>query len=146
MPDLAAFFREKKKQAHAEDRRQQRAREQWLADLRALLDQLKKWLEPATREGLKVEEYDRTVREGLLGSYSAPALKLTFGSTEAHIVPVARYVVGGTGRVDVEFPGGRILLIRQGDEGQWTVVPEDRTGKKPLSEETFSEIVQEAFS
>ncbi|MCX7751179.1 MAG: hypothetical protein N2320_06575, partial [Candidatus Bipolaricaulota bacterium] len=145
-PDLATFFRDKKKQAQTEDRRQQEARDQWLADLRALLDQLKTWLEPATQEGLMVEEYDHTVREGLLGTYNAPALKLSFGTTETHIVPVARYVVGGTGRVDVEFPGGRILLIRQGVEGQWMVVPEDRIGKKPLNEETFSEIVQEAFS
>ncbi len=146
MPDLATFFREKKQDLVQDQKRREEVRQQWLGDLRALRARLRRWLEPAEREGLQVEEYDHPVREQLLGSYDAPALRLRYGGIEAQVVPVARYIVGGTGRVDVEFPGSRVLLVREGRESQWQIVREDPPEKLPFTPDTFADVVQEAFS
>lgn len=146
MPDLATFFQKKKTELVQDQKRRAAVRQQWLDDLRGLRAELRKWLEPAEREGLLVEEYDHPVREQLLGAYDAPALRFGFGGVEARIVPVARYIVGGTGRVDVEFPGDRVLLVRQGRDNGWQIVRDDRPEGRPLTMDAFAQVVQEAFS
>jgi hypothetical protein len=144
MIDLATFFREKKERLYEEEQRRKEVLEEWQRALEGLFDNIKRWLQPAEKEGLKVQPGSRVITEELLGEYEVPTLILRFGRQKVEIVPVGRFILGGAGRVDIDFAGGKTLLIRRTTDGPWLIVREKE--EEELSETTFSALLQEIFS
>lgn len=144
MTDLAEFFREKKKKPHEEEERRRKVIEEWQRDLEELFKDIEGWLQPAVKEGLEVQRGSRVIREELLGDYKVPTLTLRFGRQQVEIVPVGRLVFGATGRVDIDFAGGKVLLVRPATDEPWLIVRKER--KEKLSETTFSALIQEIFA
>ena len=76
----------------------EKVREQWLADVGQLVDQVEAWCKEqgwATRRALKeIEEMD-------LGAYQAPMLLIQQWDVQLLLEPIARFVGGADGRVDL---------------------------------------------
>lgn len=91
-------------------------REDWIARVSALADQVSKW---AVTENWAVDRREKTITERLLGTYVLPELSIELASGEILFVPVGLHVVGGNGRVNLEaIPTlARVKLI--GTEDGW---------------------------
>lgn len=145
MADLAEFFRKKKETiAQLESDREELLKE-WLEALSKLYDQLERWLKPAQSEGLKIRRYQKEITEYDLGTYQASALEISFGPRTVHFEPVARFIVGGIGRVDIDSPRGIFKLIRDPDTREWFLVRTTLAKAEPLDENSFATLIQEIF-
>lgn len=154
---LIDFLRQQKQDAEAEHEQVNWAeiRGSWTSDLHALISQFKEWLRDAVAERLlTVEEHDVTISEDDLGTYQAPALAICAPrSRSVQIVPKARLIVGGKGRVDFESGPNRATLIRV-DEGHWKFMTRRFSGSpvgplfemSDLNAESFRETIRELLA
>nr|BAL56650.1 hypothetical conserved protein [uncultured Acetothermia bacterium]BAL56851.1 hypothetical conserved protein [uncultured Acetothermia bacterium]BAL59319.1 hypothetical conserved protein [Candidatus Acetothermum autotrophicum] len=145
MTDLAEFFRKKKEAVAQLESRREQVLEDWLKALNNLYDKLDRWLKPAVSEGLKVRRYQKEIIEYELGTYQAPALEISFGLRTVHFEPVARFIVGGAGRVDVNSPRGIFKLIRDPDTQEWLLVRRTLADAEPLNKNSFETLIKEIF-
>ena len=99
------------KQTHAKP-------DEWISDVTKLLSQIRKWCE---REDWEVTQPEKQVTEESLGTYTVPVLRLRAPGGFLYVEPVARYVIGAEGRIDIySSPAmNRMLLVRQ--DGRWTL-------------------------
>ena len=88
---------------------------QWLALVERLLTQIERWCRD---RGWAVRREQAEVSEGPLGTYRVPVLSIRAPAGQVYVEPVARYVAGADGRVDIyAFPSmTRMLLARVGDK------------------------------
>jgi hypothetical protein len=121
---------------------------QWTATLQAVLEEIDEWCKEAgwrtTREQLQLEEPK-------LGAYYTDRLIIDApnGATPHRSVviePVACFVVGAEGRVDIvawpTFDRARLLL----DNGAWWIRSDDVTEPRPLRKDTFVETANKLLS
>jgi hypothetical protein len=96
----------------------QRRRQDWIARVSALVDQVTKW---SAAESWSVERHPKTITEELLGTYTVPEIVIRLQGGELILTPVALHVAGGNGRVDLEaIPTlARVKLL--GADGGWTL-------------------------
>ncbi len=146
MSDLGEFFRRKKEQEAEWQRERTEILKEWLGELVELRNRLLYWLRPAISAGVKVKLPQIEISEEILGTYKAPALEIAFGLRRALIRPVARIIVGGQGRVDIESPLGNFLLIRRSPEAGWFLIRKSWDDAKPLTEEVFADLIKDIFS
>ena len=158
MPTLSEFLKEKAVSA-ADQIEGRRLREEWLASLRRLMDQLMEWLRAADGESiLEIYPVTKMAVERKLGFYEVSMLKVILGNKEVKIEPVGRQVLAYSGtyrevgwRADgwVRISDGltRYDLLRRtvdGDES-WHLVAEN--GKvTPLDQPAFEAVIQELLS
>jgi hypothetical protein len=114
--------------------------QEWLRDLQCLTTQVRGWCDA---NGWAVHVTDKPITESKLGEYSAPTLQVRApNGTVIFVEPVARYVAGAEGLVDIyAWPSLlRLLLMRQ--NGGWTIKTDFGV---PLpwkwSEQAFVEVV-----
>jgi hypothetical protein len=94
-------------------------REDWKKDLKDLFDKFRDWTKDAEQAGLlEIQEQEVHLEDSRLGKYVAPALRLQAPRTGIRIIPKARYVAGARGRVDLETPTQRLMLLRT-DKHTW---------------------------
>ena len=144
---LLEVLREQKAQSEVERAKDwDKVRTEWLASLADLRSKLETWLKPAIDEDLlTIEEREVEVSEHNLGTYRAPALRITAPS-ERHVdlEPRARIVIGGFGRVDLVSGPNRAMLILE-DTGEWRIalrgVGHPQT--QELTGDCFSELIGE---
>lgn len=98
-------------------------REAWVHLVRDLCDEIRSWCED---EGWFVDSHERRIREERFGEYSAPELFIKAPGGRLTVEPIARFIVGAEGRVDIcAFPSYvRMLLIRI--DGKWEVRTDSR--------------------
>jgi len=145
MTKLADYLRSKREEQELTVTNAAEVREEWLRHLEELMASIDRWLEPATREGLKLTKGSVEKSEKLLGNYTAPCRLVEFAGRRIEIQPRARMIVGGNGRVDVSSTVGRAFLIFSTPERRWFIVRErDWASREPLTEETFEQLI-EAF-
>jgi hypothetical protein len=114
---------------------------EWIQALRYLFSQFENWLKDAVEQQLLQVRFDqRGFQEERIGTYVAPVMDIvTPAGIRVHVAPRARFVVGAMGRVDVESPPNRAIVIRT-DKGRWQIAELDAPRGwryKDLSEETF---------
>jgi hypothetical protein len=126
----------------------QAMREEWMDAIHALMSLLGSWLGEAVQEGLFTvndEVVERT--EQRLGTYEVPALRLTTPRGETiRITPKARQVAGGDGRVDLESPPKKLILMRvEPDCWQFARLAPQEGGwvTQDLTEESFWQAIGE---
>lgn len=74
--------------------------EGWLHQLSKLFDDVEGW---ARDQDWSTRRIEVTLRESPFGKYQAPALLLQHEATKAFLEPIARYVPGANGAVDLYF-------------------------------------------
>jgi hypothetical protein len=119
---------------------------EWTAALKALMADIQSWLRPAMNEELLRARPETTiVSEERLGTYEVPRLLLEMPSgLTVNINPVARFIVGADGRVDMwAFPTDKWLIVRQAD--QWRLIRKggDLSSDVPLAAESFKSALTE---
>jgi len=98
--------------AQAEQR--QAKRDEWVAAVRRLLDQIRAWLREADTTGvLRITEQTHTFHEGGIGHYEAPGLSVRLRDREVQIAPGARNTVGSVG--DPSFRTQGLVVMTAGD-------------------------------
>ena len=73
-------------------------RREWLDRLGALVEEVKGW---AQASGWRTRRIDKTVKERRLGTYKVPVLLMEKDTVEVVLNPVARFVPGANGAVDL---------------------------------------------
>jgi hypothetical protein len=113
-----------------------RHRSEWIAALDQFYEQILSWIRESDPKGLLIIERMQIARsEPRLGTYVAPALKISLGDAAVRMVPMGRDVRGsyrneaGTecryeGRVDITDDLRKYVLYRIADEGSqaWIVI------------------------
>jgi hypothetical protein len=115
-------------------------RDGWLALVNDLTREIESW---AFARHWAVHRDQKTVRESRLAEYVVPVLSVMAPAGRVQIDPVARYVAGGDGRIDLlAWPSlTRMLLIRVGD--RW-VLKTDSGVEWPegWNQQTFARLVE----
>jgi hypothetical protein len=71
---------------------------EWLDRLNTLVEEVQGW---AQKAGWRTRRIDKTVKERRLGTYKAPVLLMEKDTVEVVLNPVARFVPGANGAVDL---------------------------------------------
>ena len=114
-------------------------RDRWVAELGELIGEIAGWARDA---GWDVDVTTVRREEADLGEYDAPALRLGRPGGRVYVTPVARRIMGGQGRVDLEaFPGlTRLALVRRG--GRWRLRTDHGVDwPRPWSKRTLAEVL-----
>lgn len=121
-------------------------RDEWIAAVAALMDDAERW---SRGRGWDVRRQVKPMYESALGSYEVPRLLLHNGIGRVLLDPIARYVSGGEGAVEVlsvpDYDG--TPLVRE--EGRWAFhrgdgLPGDEAGPEAWSESSFARAVDRA--
>jgi hypothetical protein len=114
--------------------------ESWLSLVNDLTREVESW---AAARHWAVHRDQKTIRESRLGEYIVPVLSVMAPAGRVQVDPVARYVAGGDGRIDLlAWPSlTRMLLIRSG--GRW-VLKTDSGVEWPegWNQQTFARLVE----
>jgi len=139
---------EKKKQEIEKNSATSRRRlARWRMALGELGMKLSKWLDvPIKKHVVTLERNPKEIVEELLGPYTVNAWTVTIGGRRVVFDPIATYVVGSFGRVDVVGPAASFKLIREKDDGHWSLVdPSDPRLAIPLTKEVFEKVILAAI-
>jgi hypothetical protein len=139
---------EKKKQAIEKNSVASKRRlGRWRMALGELGMKLTKWLDlPVKKHVVTLSRSPKEIIEELLGPYSVQKWTVTIGDRRVVFDPIATYVVGSYGRVDVIGPAASFKLIREKDDGHWSLVdPSDARLAVPLTKEIFEKILLAAI-
>jgi hypothetical protein len=87
----------------------------WLSRVQRLLSQIEGW---AKQREWEIRQEEKAIAEDTTGSYLVPVLQIKLPAGVLYVEPVARYVIGAEGRVDLySWPTlQRLLLIRRDDK------------------------------
>ncbi len=125
----------------------------WQTALVNLTRQIGSWVDAAgaATDGLiAVQPCEESIVERYLAEYQAAGVRLQFPSREEiHFRPVATYVLGADGRVDVEGAGGAAKLVWNRSDDSWQIAELTPVGtwrRRPLTEEVFWELVADLLS
>ena len=119
----------------------------WRMALGELDMKLTKWLElPVKKHVVSLSRSPKEIIEVPLGPYSVQKWIVTIGDRRVEFDPIATYVVGGYGRVDVVGPAANFKLIREKNDGHWSLVdPSDARLAVALTKENFEKILLAAI-
>ena len=115
-------------------------RRRWLDAVDQLAGQVEAW---ANERRWAVRRDRKQVHESRLGDYAVPVLTLLAPSGQIQLDPVARYVAGGDGRVDLlAWPAlQRMMLIRTG--GAWVLKTDSGVPwPEGWNQQTFERLVE----
>lgn len=122
----------------------------WITALKSLFALMRGWMREAEEQGLlRVSSFEVEREEELLGKYKAPALKIVAADgAVVTVAPRALDVAGSRGRVDMERPPRKEIIIRQENES-WSIAEMATRGAgwtfTALDEETFWEYLRRLF-
>ena len=110
-------------------------RDEWIAAVEQLVGDAEVW---ACKQDWAVRREAKTIREDRLGQYTVPRLLIHATAGRLLLDPVARYVPGALGVVDLYvLPSYDAVLISRADDG-WRLHPSvAEEVPQPWSEETF---------
>lgn len=100
-------------------------RDEWLARLEALVSDVEGW---AQASGWRTRRGTKTLRERRLGAYQVPVLFLEKDTVEVVLNPIARFVPGALGAVDLYVaPAYDDIASLYFEEDRWVVYYGERT-------------------
>ena len=116
-------------------------RDEWLSAIDALRQQVREWAE---KQGWSVTQAEREVTEDEIGTYKVAALEIDAPQGELILEPIARFVGGAAGRVDLSvWPSlFRVMLLRD-SSSHWVVHTESGIDwPNPWGEHTFVDLAK----
>ena len=125
-------------------------RDEWLSRLNDLVRKVKSWAE---HSGWKTREITKSMKDSVLGEYRAPALLMQRETVEVILDPVARFVPGADGAVDLYLiPAYDDIASLYLTDGEWKLhytFDDPRTAKKvrepdgmPLTKRTVVRVLE----
>ncbi|MEP7169420.1 MAG: hypothetical protein ABI855_08640 [Bacteroidota bacterium] len=120
---------------------------QWLKSLESFYNNIKGWLEPFRKKGLiEFKEKTEQLSEDNIGIYDANALDIFIGNKRIRLVPKGTMIVGSYGRIDMEGPKGRLMII-QPEWNKWVflLVTRQLLPGIPISPDQRWEVTEESF-
>lgn len=118
----------------SEDQAEERA--EWIEAVDRIVAEAEAW---GAKRGWWIERETKNVSDDddRIGDYSVPMLRIQTGNARLVFEPIARYVVGGKGRLDLSvFPSYHNIAILRRDDGWW--IAADNGGvAAPWSEKSF---------
>ncbi len=147
MSEFSEFLREKNELSETKAIHWKNEKSEWINTVQHFMDQVSGWVDDERQSGLiDVEKSKVSVTEEELGDYEAPALRMKAGNMVVHVTPVARLVVGATGRIDVYGEYSKYIVLNHKDKG-WVYRREGQGGAfKNFNKEAFLEMVMEIIS
>lgn len=153
MESLKDFIAQQAEKLRTEGPRAVQKRDEWVAAVDRLIEQIKEWLAQADpdRNVLDVRERPFRLREEGIGTYEARGLTISLGPNEIRIEPIARYVAGplsATGVIYVARAYGRVDLtdglrkfmifrVEKDPEDRWNIVEQDGFRMQAFDQSTF---------
>ena len=117
-------------------------RDEWIADVDSLYREAESW---AKAQGWTTRRRWASIEESKFGCYSIGRLLVESPVGRLDFRPVARFVIGGFGLIDLVTPPSRQpsrMMVRQGD-GKWLIHPFGDSEISTLwSEMSFTEVVR----
>lgn len=117
---------------------------QWLADVEELARDVERW---SNQNNWLVRRDTKSITEDKLGSYLVPYLTIRAPQGGMIFEPIARYVVGASGRVDLcAFPSFFNAVVVRTDSG-WHIKSLDKDSvDRRWSEESFLETASQLMA
>jgi hypothetical protein len=148
LDNLERVLSEKKHRMDEQSNNYAAVRDDWLEKIDSLYTTIKSWLAPIEEKGYAIiSDYTVSIFEELLGTYEAPAMKVSFFSGEkVEMVPKGLHVVAGRGRVDMRLGPREVMIIGQDEEPGWFFA--ERVGRgKPrrfeFNQDNFEQLLQD---
>jgi len=156
--DFREFLKHKANESGARDRHHRRR--EWLDSVRGFMEQVRGWLDQADPEQvLDIQPYIVSRTEAPIGTYDAPALRISLGVGEVDILPIGRYVSARTwpktsavtvdlaGRIDLKGDSGTFRCYREvlDDDQRWEIWDEEGRTQR-FEEESFIRTIQGLLS
>jgi hypothetical protein len=154
---LKEFLKEQAENLRTQEPERAKKRDEWVAAVDRLCNQIKEWLDQADAEKiLTVQGRSHEIREEGIGSYTVSGISISLGPRHVDVVPVARNVVGplsttgviyvprAYGRVDLSNGLEKFMLFRveREPEDRWSIVGQDRPQMDRLDQSTFEAAFQ----
>jgi hypothetical protein len=119
-------------------------REAWIIRVQKLVSEIADW---SAAQGWEIERGTKRVGEKLIGSYEVPTLRIRLTGGELLLDPIALYVSGGDGRVDLEaFPTLSRVKFMGRNEG-WQIVTDSNVPLRvPWNAESFVQLAHDLLS
>lgn len=155
--ELAAKLKQKQRTRADADAGDDTAIEHWPTQVYEMYDMLETWLEPLIEAGLNIRRVPTRVFEslptGATFNYAIDKLQIEGNHKTITLDPIARFIAGGTGRVDILGNGKERYLYRtENDHGepQWliqtsTPAGQPRPASVMLDEEAFLSVIQDGL-
>ena len=114
----------------------------WRGQLKRLYADIRQWCRTYPEE-LFIREEPVILREERVGEYEAPCLVINSGNDSMRVEPIAAWVVGADGRVDLRGIGGPFTLLYSQREDQWRCVRNGFPFRADiLTQELFLDLVE----
>lgn len=118
---------------------QSNERAEWIEAVERIVSEAESW---GRNRGWWVEREMKNVSDDddRIGAYRVPMLRIQTANSRLVLEPIARYVVGGKGRVDLAvFPSYHNVAIVRRDDGWW-LAGDKGSSPAPWSEEAFVQL------
>jgi hypothetical protein len=110
-------------------------RDEWVADVTGLVAEAEAW---CREQGWSTRRVPKEVTEDRLGTYTVPQLLIQDVAGRVLLEPLARYVVGGTGLLDLyRMPAYDDMASVVREEGGWQIRDFQTWAARPWSREAF---------
>jgi hypothetical protein len=116
----------------------EKQRDDWIEAVEKLCADVQSW---SLARGWVVRREQKTLREDRLGAYVVPVLTIQSPQGRLLLNPIARYVVGANGRVDLDaFPSFEAVPIIRTETG-WRVASQNEMNlDREWNEASFAEV------
>jgi hypothetical protein len=116
-------------------------RDEWIAAVDEVLSQVEVW---CAEKDWWVNREDKTLAEDELGSYAIPVLRIQTPTGRLVVDPIARQVVGASGRIDLcVFPSYDFVMLVRTDKGWRLTSIEKNASDRAWSKKAFLDAVSE---
>lgn len=127
----------------------QQVREAWISRCANLMATITDWLTPLhTQRLLEIQSETIPISEDQLGTYEVEALRIVFLQRDIiKFRPVARFIIGASGRVDVVAGGTHLVMLLTKESGEWVFARRNIQLRQfetwPFNKDTFDEFLSQ---
>jgi len=145
---LKDILSNKKKLLDDQEPKWRQRKQEWVHDVGQLYDNIEAWLADLIKDGyIRVSRDQTAVSEELLGVYNVEMLNIIFfNNQQVTLTPKGLHVIGAVGRIDMAIGSRVIMIVRTGDDLEWTFAEREGRGKPKrweFNENTFKELLAE---
>ncbi|MDZ3993549.1 hypothetical protein [Pseudomonas sp. Teo4] len=155
--ELAKAMQAKQTQAVDQEQQVKTSIARWITDVQELLLDIERWIDPLAKAGLKVTRQMTHKSESPLDkpvSYNIERIQLQFNGKTITFDPMARFIFGGKGRIDIRADKQELILIRSASddtEDQWGIWSKPVRGAVrpdviPFDEDYVLDLIQKTFN
>lgn len=155
--ELAESLKRQQQQKAEAYQAQKKAIDEWPNQVYEVYSTIEGWLAPLLNVGLKIKRIPTQVYEDAFSgerfSYSINKLQLEANNRTITFNPIARFILGASGRIDIELSNPETYLIRkpiQAAGEEWKIQrlphsPKPRPDPEPFNEDNLLSVIQQGL-